>query len=111
MIEGGFGWAPSCMWRMDKHWARMRAEVPHVRMKPSAYIKRQLWYASQPIEEPEHAADMAVLCEWIGWDRIVFATDYPHWDMDDPRHAFKTAMSLEHQRMVFADNARVAYGL
>jgi predicted TIM-barrel fold metal-dependent hydrolase len=111
MIEGGFGWAPSCMWRIDKHWARMRDEVPHLRMKPSDYIRRQVWYASQPIEEPEHPADMSVLCEWIGWDRIVFATDYPHWDMDDPRHAFKTQMSALQQRMVFADNARAAYGL
>jgi predicted TIM-barrel fold metal-dependent hydrolase len=111
MIEGGFGWAPSNMWRLDKHWARMRDEVPHLRMKPSEYIRRQVWYATQPIEEPEHAEDMAVLCEWIGWDRIVFATDYPHWDMDDPSHAFKTQLSKQHERMVFADNARVAYGL
>ena len=110
MIEGGFGWAPSCMWRMDKHWARMRDEVPHVRMKPSDYVRRQVWFASQPIEEPERAEDLSVLCEWIGWDRVVFATDYPHWDMDDPRHAFKTRLSKPHERMVFADNARAAYG-
>jgi predicted TIM-barrel fold metal-dependent hydrolase len=111
MIEGGFGWAPSCTWRMDKHWARMRDEVPHLTMKPSDYVRRQVWFATQPIEEPEHPEELAALCEWIGWDRIVFATDYPHWDMDDPSHAFKTQLSKQHERMVFADNARVAYGL
>jgi uncharacterized protein len=110
MIEGGFGWAPSCSWRMDKHWARMRDEVPHLRMKPSEYIRRQVWYATQPIEEPEHREDLAVLCEWIGWDRIVFATDYPHWDMDDPRHAFQARLSDQHRQMIFSDNARTAYG-
>ena len=111
MIEGGFGWAPANMWRMDKSWERMRGETPYLTMKPSDYIRRQVWYGSQPVEEPEHAEDMTALCEWIGWDRIVFATDYPHWDMDDPRHAFKAKMSKQHERMVFADNARFAYGL
>jgi uncharacterized protein len=52
-----------------------------------------------------------VLCEWIGWDRIVFATDYPHWDMDDPSHAFQARLSDQHRRMIFAENAKVAYGL
>jgi predicted TIM-barrel fold metal-dependent hydrolase len=111
MIEGGFGWAPPAVWRMDKHWARMPEEMPYLTMKPSDYVRRQVWYATQPIEEPEHPEDMAVLCDWIGWDKIVFATDYPHWDMDDPRHAFKTKLSEAHQRAVFADNARFAYGL
>ena len=29
LIEGGFTWVPSHCWRMDKHWERMREEVPH----------------------------------------------------------------------------------
>jgi uncharacterized protein len=111
MIEGGFGWAPSCVWRMDKHWARMRDEVPHVKRPPSEYVRERVWFATQPIEEPERRTDLLELCEWIGWDRIIFASDYPHWDMDDPRHAFKAPLSKSQQRAVFADNARAAYGL
>ncbi|MBV9785321.1 MAG: amidohydrolase [Acidisphaera sp.] len=111
MIEGGFGWAPSCTWRLDKHWARMRDEVAHVKRPPSEYIRRQVWFATQPVEEPERPRDLRTICEWIGWDRIVFATDYPHWDMDDPRHAFKVSMTEEQQRMIFNSNARAAYGL
>jgi uncharacterized protein len=111
MIEGGFGWAPSCVWRMDKHWARLRDEVPHVKRPPSEYVRERVWFATQPIEEPERRTDLLELCEWIGWDRIIFASDYPHWDMDDPRHAFRTPLSESQQRAVFADNARAAYGL
>ena len=111
MIEGGFGWAPSCVWRMDKHWARLRDEVPHVKRPPSEYVRERVWFATQPIEEPERRTDLLELCEWVGWDRIIFASDYPHWDMDDPRHAFRTPLSKPQQRAVFADNARAAYGL
>lgn len=110
MIEGGFGWAPSCVWRMDKHWARMRDEVPHVKRPPSEHVRERVWFATQPIEEPERRADLRELCEWIGWERIVFASDYPHWDMDDPRQAFKTALTEAQQRAIFAANAHAAYG-
>ena len=33
-IEGGFGWIPSAMWRMDQHFERFRSEVPHLKRKP-----------------------------------------------------------------------------
>ena len=39
LIEGGFGWLPSLMWRMDKHWARLADEVPHLTRPPSAYVR------------------------------------------------------------------------
>ncbi len=43
LIEGGFGWLPSLMWRMDKHWARLADEVPHltraaVGVRPGAHL-------------------------------------------------------------------------
>jgi uncharacterized protein len=111
MVEGGFGWAPALSWRLDQHWARMRSEVPHVPHPPSSYIRHQVWFATQPIEEPEHRRDLSTLIDWIGWDRMVFASDYPHWDMDNPRLAFKVALSEAETRAVFRDNARAAYGL
>ena len=53
----------------------------------------------------------ARIIDWIGWDRILFATDYPHWDFDDPRDAFKIRLSDDERRMVFAENARHLYRL
>ena len=43
----------------------------------------------QPIEEPDNPAHLNEIIDWIGWDRLMFSTDYPHWDFDDPRYAFK----------------------
>jgi uncharacterized protein len=66
---------------------------------------------TQPIEEPERPEDLLATCEWIGWDRIMFSTDYPHWDQDDPRYAFKAPLSEQQKRMVFRENALAFYGL
>ncbi|HUN51855.1 MAG TPA: amidohydrolase family protein, partial [Candidatus Sulfotelmatobacter sp.] len=79
MIEGGFGWGPSLAWRMDKSWERMKSEVPHLKLRPSDYIRRQVWFATQPAEEPEEHDQLRKLIDWVGWDRLVFASDYPHW--------------------------------
>ena len=111
MIEGGFGWAPSLAWRLDAHWAKMRNETPHVKMKPSEYMRRNVWFSTQPVEEPEKPDDLRKICEWIGWDRLLYASDYPHLDFDDPLRAFPIVMSEQEKRMLFHDNAVAFYQL
>jgi len=111
MIEGGFAWLPALCWRLDQQWARMRDEVPDCKRPPSAYIRENIWFTTQPMEEPEQAEHLRDTLDWIGWDRIMFATDYPHWDYDDPRHAFPIRLSDAEHATVFRDNALRLYGL
>jgi hypothetical protein len=110
-IEGGFGWVPSLCWRLDAQWQRFRDEVPHVKRPPSEYVRESFWFTTQPIEEPERAADMRAIVDWIGWDRLLFSSDYPHWDFDDPRTAFKIPLSEPERRKIFNGNAKALYGL
>jgi predicted TIM-barrel fold metal-dependent hydrolase len=49
--------------------------------------------------------------EQIGWDRLLFATDYPHWDFDDPRNALKVQLPEQRKRLLLHDNAVQLYGL
>src|SRR3569833_3171111 len=84
LIEAGFAWLPSLGWRLDRNWKRLKAEVPHLKRAPSEYMRQHFWVSTQPMEEPEHPADLIDVMGWIGWDRILFASDYPHWDYDDP---------------------------
>jgi predicted TIM-barrel fold metal-dependent hydrolase len=109
LIEGGFGWVPQVGWRLDAQWAKMRGEVPDLKLKPSEYLKSRLWYATQPIEEPEHPEDLRQVFEWIGWDRMLYSSDYPHWDFDDPHLAFRFQMSEVEKRKVLRDNALQVY--
>jgi predicted TIM-barrel fold metal-dependent hydrolase len=111
MVEGGSAWAAALAWRMDKHWKKLRQEVPELSMAPSEYMRRHVWYTTQPIEEPEPRRHLAETMEWIGWDRILFATDYPHWDFDDPAQALPLRLTEEQRRGLFLENAKALYGV
>ncbi|MBV9786179.1 MAG: amidohydrolase [Acidisphaera sp.] len=110
LIESGFAWLPSLLWRMDKHWARLRQETPHLRRLPSEYVRDQVWLTTQPMEEPADPAQLRQAIEWIGWDRLLFATDYPHWDFDDPSRVLPLQVAEAQRRAFFLDNARTVYG-
>jgi predicted TIM-barrel fold metal-dependent hydrolase len=110
MIEGGFGWVPSLCWRLDKHWRTLRAETPHLRMAPSEYIKRNVWFTTQPMEEPPVSGHLADMIGWIGMDRLMFSSDYPHWDFDDPMTSLPIRLSSEDRQLFYRANAASVYG-
>ena len=105
LVEAGFAWLPSLCWRMDKLWERMRDEVPHVKRPPSEYVREQVWLTTQPMEEPEVKPHLLDTVKWIGWDRLLFATDYPHWDFDHPDHVLPVRVTEEQQTKFFLQNA------
>ncbi|PJE33104.1 Amidohydrolase [Pseudooceanicola marinus] len=111
LVEGGFAWLAPLMWRMDREWERMREEVPHVTRRPSDYVKSNVWLTTQPVEEPPNVRHMTHLLNWIGWDKLMFSTDYPHWDFDHPDRAFRVGMSEEARRGILRDNALGVYNL
>jgi predicted TIM-barrel fold metal-dependent hydrolase len=111
LVEGGFAWVPSLCWRMDQHWARMRDEVPHVKRPPSEYVRECISYTTQPIDEPPNPEDLRHVIDWIGFERILFSTDYPHWDYDDPATAIKFKMTAAEKEKFFRGNAKAVYGL
>ncbi|WP_270933643.1 amidohydrolase family protein [Falsiroseomonas oryzae] len=111
LIEGGFAWSPALCWRMDRAWRLMRAEVPQVPRPPSEYVRDHVYYTTQPIEEPDDPAHLGEIIDWIGHERIMFSTDYPHWDFDDPRYAFRTKLTEAQRAAIFGGNARALYRL
>jgi hypothetical protein len=42
-------------------------------------------------------------------DRLMFATDYPHWDFDAPDQAFPVRLPPDLERAVMTENARALY--
>jgi predicted TIM-barrel fold metal-dependent hydrolase len=112
-VENGFAWLPSLCWRMDTTWQLLKSEVPHLRRAPSEYIHERVYLSTQPMEEPHKAHYFMQLLEQLGpsLDHLLFATDYPHWDADDPDEAVPSQLSDEVRQKLYFDNAARLYGL
>jgi predicted TIM-barrel fold metal-dependent hydrolase len=84
LIESGFTWLPSLLWRTGKEWRGIRTEVPWIDRPPQDIIREQVRLTLQPVDAPKD--DPAILTrtlEHIGSDRMMlFSSDYPHWQFD-----------------------------
>jgi uncharacterized protein len=89
----------------------MRSEVPHLKRRPSEYIREHIWLTTQPMEEPKDGRHLFEVMEWIGWDRLLFASDYPHWDFDDPFRAFPAGLPRERLNQILSGNGKAVYRL
>jgi hypothetical protein len=111
LIEGGFAWLAPTMWRLDQSWKRLRDEVPHVTRLPSETIRERCWFTTQPIEETPKPHYFTQLLAHLNMDdKILFATDYPHWDFDAPDQALPTIVAPALRRRIMSENARQLYG-
>ncbi|CAB4860134.1 unannotated protein [freshwater metagenome] len=84
-LEGGWTWIPAYSARFDSAWSQFGDELPHLQRRPSEYLREHLWFSTQPLEEsenPKHFAQALGLLD--APDRIMFSSDYPHWDFDSP---------------------------
>lgn len=112
LIEGGFTWLPSLMWRLDKDWRGLRREVPWVRKPPSEYIREHIRLTTQPFDAPPDHGQLRDIIDQLGSDDLLmFSTDYPHWHFDTPEEAFPVALPEPLERKVMSENARIFYRL
>ena len=110
-IEGGIAWAPHLMWRMDKNYKALRDQTPWLKKLPSEYIREHVYFTTQPIEEPERPEHLDQIFDMINADHaIMFSSDYPHWDFDNPRVALQP-IRRDRREKILADNAMQLYKL
>ena len=100
LIEGGFGWLPSLMWRMDKHWKRLRRrgaapDAAAVGVRARALLGHHAADRGAARPAPPRSPCSSNMG---GTDRIMFSTDYPHWDFDDPRRALRVKLAARGAR-------------
>ena len=112
LIEGGFGWMPSLMWRLDKEWKGLRSNTPWVRRPPSDYIRERMRLTVQPVGAPQDPRYILQTIEQMESDAmLMFATDYPHWHYDDEDEAWPFNLPEPLNANIWSENARSFYRL
>jgi uncharacterized protein len=112
LTECGVAWTAALLWSLDSAWELMREDHPGLPRRPSEYVRDHVWFTTQPIEEPEDPQHLIYAIQQARLeDRLLFATDYPHWDFDSPKQALPRAMGASLRRAIMCENALSLYGL
>jgi predicted TIM-barrel fold metal-dependent hydrolase len=108
-IESGVTWLPPALWRFDKTWRGVRAEVPWVKHAPSDIVRENIRLTLQPFDEPDGGGRLERFCQQMDSDRmILFSTDFPHWHYEGTGALpIDPASSLA--RRILWDNPRETY--
>jgi predicted TIM-barrel fold metal-dependent hydrolase len=78
-MESNCGWLPYWLERLDSNWHNLSWQVPEIRRPPSEYFKRQCAITCEADEEA-----VGAVVSLVGDDRIMWASDYPHYDAEFP---------------------------
>jgi predicted TIM-barrel fold metal-dependent hydrolase len=110
-LEGSGGWGASMLERLDHHVDVFGSRYQST--PPSEVFKRQCYISFDPDEE---ALAFTANSRYVGADRIVWASDYPHPDAKIPgivRELEEATRTLDpaQQRLIFGENAARLYGL
>ena len=83
-LESGASWVPHLVGQLNRAYARRNEEAPLLRKPPEEYVREQFYFATQPLGELADPDRLRGTIDAVGVDSLVFATDYPHWNFDDP---------------------------
>ena len=111
-IESGLAWVPFLMQRLDHEYMMRSSECPLLKMKPSEYM-RQMYFTSQPMEMVDNRKALELTFEMINAEtQLLYASDYPHWDMDLPSTIYDLPfLSETAKRNILGGNAARLFGL
>jgi uncharacterized protein len=74
-LESGGGWIAPWLDRMDRHFDDQGFNDSGLTTRPSDLFRRNCWISFEPVE-----GSLKVLADYIGPNKIMWATDYPHRD-------------------------------
>jgi uncharacterized protein len=83
LLESGVTWLPAFLWRANKIWRALRAEVPWVDRPPADIVRDHVRLTLQPFDAPADPVVVQRILTQVGAESmLLFSTDYPHWQFD-----------------------------
>jgi predicted TIM-barrel fold metal-dependent hydrolase len=109
-VEGGFHWAAPLIERLVASGRHYAGELAGRTAPTREFIAEHVRFTSMPVEDAPPEAMVRSL-ELSGADRmLMLASDYPHWDADDPTRALP-GLAPEVEARIYHQNAGELYGL
>ena len=110
-IELDTFWVPGLMWHMDSDWKSLRDYTPWLRRLPSEYLRQHIRFGTQPFPNLPNRQSLETYLDWLHADEVlVFASDYPHWDWEEPSGLMRSLDKKLRPRVMY-DTAAELYGL
>jgi predicted TIM-barrel fold metal-dependent hydrolase len=109
-IEHDVFWVPGLLWHMDGDWKSLRDYTPWIKKLPSEYVRSNVRFGSQPLPDPPDRQSLETFLNWLHADEVlVFASDYPHWDWDEPS-TFLQGFDRGLRAKIMGETASALYG-
>lgn len=106
LVEACLTWSGPLQWAMDAAYEVAGNDAPQLTKRPSEYFREHFWLSTQPIEEPDDPRHLVQAIEFAQMgDRVMFSSDYPHWDFDSP----VKALPGELRKKIMGENAARLY--
>jgi uncharacterized protein len=108
-LEAGGGWMVYWLERMDRDYHQLGFLLPELKHKPSEYFARQCWVCFEPDEKM-----LGMASQLLGEERIIWASDYPHFDAEENCVAAITGrsdLSESAKQKILGENAVRLYSL
>lgn len=110
-LESGGSWLPFWMWRLEEQLHGFGDWCPEMKLEPAEYFARQCWISFEIDEDP-----LPALVPFVGEDRIIWGSDYPHHDSTFPGAVDRlrrtiAPLSAEVQAKILGANASALYGV
>ena len=110
--ECGVSWLPFLMWRLDHQYQWLQHELPFYDEKPSWYLRNQVYATTHGLEADNDPQTLEALIRSIGGpDRVLFATDWPHYDADSVERVSKLPLPDGWAQRILSGNAQEVFKL